>query len=144
MLLAATRPPVDVGMMQPVVVLLVPATVCTCSKSQKSLEALLTEIGYVSIPRYNSRAVCGAHLALRGEILQLHELRRQVSRTRDRPWATASCLHADSCWWLLQVAQEWQILLPRIFCGLALAGSWHAWHRGASLPAARVNRTRCQ
>lgn len=67
--------------MRPVVLLLVLATVSTCSKSQKSLEALLTEIGYVSIPRYNSRAVCGAHLALRGEILQLHELRRQVSRT---------------------------------------------------------------
>ena len=49
-----------------------------CSKSQKSLEALLAEIGYHNIPRYNSRAVCGAHLALRGEILQLHELRRQV------------------------------------------------------------------
>lgn len=55
------------------------AHVCTCSKSQKSLETLLTEIGYLSVPRYNSRAVCGAHLALRGEILQLHELRRQVS-----------------------------------------------------------------
>jgi hypothetical protein len=42
------------------------------------LEALLGEIGYTSVPRCNSRSVCGAHLALRGEILQLHELRRQV------------------------------------------------------------------
>lgn len=50
-----------------------------CSKNAKTLEALLTEIGYVTAgPRYNSRAMCGAHLALRGEILQLHELRRQV------------------------------------------------------------------
>lgn len=51
-----------------------------CSKNQKSLEALLGEIGYTSVPRCNSRSVCGAHLALRGEILQLHELRRQVSQ----------------------------------------------------------------
>jgi hypothetical protein len=52
-------------------------------KNQKSLEALLGEINYSTNPRYNSRAVCGAHLALRGEILQLHELRRQVSRCHD-------------------------------------------------------------
>jgi hypothetical protein len=48
------------------------------SKNQKSLEALLAEVGYSHVPKYNSRSVCGAHLALRGEILQLHELRRQV------------------------------------------------------------------
>jgi hypothetical protein len=42
------------------------------------MEALLAEVGYGTAPRYNSRSVCGAHLALRGEILQLHELRRQV------------------------------------------------------------------
>jgi hypothetical protein len=33
--------------------------------------------------RHNSRAVCGAHLALRGEILHMLELRRQLQTRAD-------------------------------------------------------------
>jgi hypothetical protein len=66
------------------------------SKNQKSLEALLGEINYSTNPRYNSRAVCGAHLALRGEILQLHELRRQVSRCHDVLWGGGA--HTCTVW----------------------------------------------
>jgi hypothetical protein len=49
-----------------------------CRKNQKALEAAVAEIGYAGLPRYHSRAVSGAYLALRGEILALLELRRQV------------------------------------------------------------------
>eukprot|EP00878_Enallax_costatus_P018602 GHUV01019590.1.p2 GENE.GHUV01019590.1~~GHUV01019590.1.p2 ORF type:complete len:129 (+),score=32.72 GHUV01019590.1:1648-2034(+) len=49
-------------------------------KNQKALEAALAEIGYNSLtfPRCHTRAVCGAHLALRGEVLAMVELRRQL------------------------------------------------------------------
>ena len=47
-------------------------------KNQKALEAALSEISYTAIPRCHTRAVCGAHLALRGEVLAMVELRRQV------------------------------------------------------------------
>lgn len=51
-----------------------------CRKNQKAVEAALSEIGYTSLyfPRCHTRAVCGAHLALRGEVLAMVELRRQV------------------------------------------------------------------
>jgi hypothetical protein len=53
--------------------------VALCRKNQKALEAAVAEIGYAGLPRFHSRAVSGAYLALRGETLALLELRRQVS-----------------------------------------------------------------
>jgi hypothetical protein len=52
--------------------------ITSCRKNQKALEAAVAEIGYAGLPRYHSRAVSGGYLALRGEILALLELRRQV------------------------------------------------------------------
>ncbi|KAF6262037.1 hypothetical protein COO60DRAFT_1625111 [Scenedesmus sp. NREL 46B-D3] len=52
-------------------------------KNQKALEAAVAEIGYAGLPRYHSRAVSGAYLALRGETLALLELRRQYQARTD-------------------------------------------------------------
>jgi hypothetical protein len=41
------------------------------------VEAAFAELGVPLPPRFNSRAVTGAYLAMRGEVLQLVELRRQ-------------------------------------------------------------------
>ncbi|KAI8470122.1 MAG: hypothetical protein J3K34DRAFT_521591 [Monoraphidium minutum] len=42
----------------------------------KAVESLFTELGVPLQPRFGSRAVCGAYLSLRGEVLHLAELRR--------------------------------------------------------------------
>ncbi|GBF95675.1 hypothetical protein Rsub_08657 [Raphidocelis subcapitata] len=43
----------------------------------KTVEAAFAELGVPLPPRFNSRAVTGAYLAMRGEVLHLVELRRQ-------------------------------------------------------------------
>ncbi len=41
------------------------------------MDSAFVELGVPAPPRYNSRAVTGAYLAMRGEVLHLAELRRQ-------------------------------------------------------------------
>jgi hypothetical protein len=68
--------------------------VAPCRKNQKALEAAVAEIGYAGLPRYHSRAVSGAYLALRGEILALLELRRQVNARSFNNSVSGACLCA--------------------------------------------------
>eukprot|EP00882_Tetradesmus_deserticola_P032191 GHRQ01036439.1.p1 GENE.GHRQ01036439.1~~GHRQ01036439.1.p1 ORF type:complete len:296 (+),score=146.40 GHRQ01036439.1:869-1756(+) len=52
-------------------------------KNIKAFETAVAESGYAGLPRYHSRAVSGAYLALRGELLALLELRRQCQARTD-------------------------------------------------------------
>lgn len=48
-------------------------------RNQKALEGALAELALPPPPKHNSRSVCGAQLALRGELLAMVQLRQQVS-----------------------------------------------------------------
>ena len=61
-------------------------------RNQKLVEAALTDLGYPGQPRIHTRAVAGAYLALRGEVIHMLELKRQVG---------VGCSSSSCCWWWL-------------------------------------------